>query len=258
MGRQEIAFFFYLKIDKNNVTISKMNLGGIMKRAFIFDLFGTLVNIYDKNNYFSMIEKMANILEIDFEEFSRYWNEETYDDRMIGKFKNNSENLYMISKQFNLNFSSEKIEKAVMFRREFTKKSLLSVREGLTDILQNMKNNGYKLALISDCSPDVPDVWKELEYAKYFDVVLFSCEVKLKKPDERIYNLALERLELEAKDCYYIGDGGSFELTGAKRVGMHPILIKSLEDEKKDVYKKYTDNFDGDRIFSLIELKKYM
>jgi len=38
---------------------------------------------------------------------------------------------------------------------------------------------------------------------------------------------------------------------------MYPILIKSLEDEKKDVYKKYIDNFDGDRIFGLKDLEKY-
>lgn len=228
-----------------------------MKRVFIFDLFGTLVNIYDKATYFGMIEEMANILEIEFREFSKYWNEETYDDRMTGKFKNNSENLQFISKKYNLNLSKENIERAVEFRKNFTKKSLLLYREGLFKMLKEIKDKGHKLALISDCSPDVPEVWEELEFSKYFDEVVFSCTVGLKKPDERIYNLVLERLGEKSENCYYIGDGGSFELTGAKQVGMYPILIKSLEDEKKDVYKKYTDSFEGDRIFSLGELKKY-
>ena len=68
----------------------------------------------------------------------------------------------------------------------------------------------------------------------------------------------LEKLNEKAESCYYVGDGGSYELTGAKKVGMHPILIKSLSDEKKDVYKKYLDDFNGDRIYSLKELEKYL
>jgi len=228
-----------------------------MKKVFIFDLFGTLINTYEKEVYYNMVREMAESLELDFEKFQVYWNEETYDDRMLGKFKDNYENLMFISNKYKLNLSDKNIEKAVKIRSAFTKKSLMLYREDLIELLEEIKIRGYKLALISDCSPDVPEIWNEMEYSKFFDEAIFSCSVKLKKPDEKIYNLVLDKLGEKAENCYYVGDGGSFELTGAKKVGMHPILIKSLEDEKKDIYKKYLDNFDGDRIYGLKELEKY-
>lgn len=38
---------------------------------------------------------------------------------------------------------------------------------------------------------------------------------------------------------------------------MRPILIKSKDDEAKNVYKKYTDDWGGDRNYSLWDLKEY-
>lgn len=228
-----------------------------MKKAFIFDLFGTLIHGCEKEIYNDLIKKMADSLGLSFEDFYSYWNEETYDDRTCGKFLTNYENIEFISNKYNLNLHEEKIKIAVEIKRNFAKESLKLYRENLFETLEYLKNRGYKIALISDCSPDISEVWNGFKYSKFFDEVIFSCEAKLKKPNEKIYNLALEKLGEKAEDCYYVGDGGSFELTGAKRVGMYPILIKSLEDEKKDVYKKYLDNFDGDRIYGLTELKKY-
>jgi putative hydrolase of the HAD superfamily len=58
-----------------------------------------------------------------------------------------------------------------------------------------------------------------------FDTVLFSCEVKLKKPDRRIYELCAQRLGVEPDECLYVGNGGSDELAGARRAGMTPVLL---------------------------------
>ena len=54
----------------------------------------------------------------------------------------------------------------------------------------------------------------------YFDAVCLSCDEGLKKPDPAIYKKCLERLNLAAWDCLYVGDGGSDELEAAKIVGM--------------------------------------
>ena len=229
-----------------------------MKKAIIFDLFGTLINVYEKEVYNNLIKEMSNSLDIDFRDFYKYWNEETYDDRMKGKYKNNYENIEWIFKKIKREINEKQIKKAVEIRKNFTLMSLRLYRENLMEVLENVKRRGYKIGLITDCSPDVPELWEKLDYSKYFDEVIFSCDVKLKKPDEKIYNLMLEKLNEKAESCYYVGDGGSYELTGAKKVGMHPILIKSLSDEKKDVYKKYLDDFNGDRIYSLKELEKYL
>lgn len=228
-----------------------------MKKAFIFDLFGTLIDVYEKEVYNSLIEDMSNAINIDSDEFYKYWNVDTYDDRMVGKFKSNYENIKFILESNRLKKTETEILDAVKIRSEFAKKSLELEREDLHETLLNLKNRGYKIGLISDCSPDVPEVWPLMEYSKYFDSVIFSCEAKMKKPNPQIYLKSVESLNVEFDECYYIGDGGSNELTGAQSVGMHAILIKSKADEMKNVYKKYEDNWDGERIFCLSELMNY-
>jgi len=228
-----------------------------MKKAFVFDLFGTLVNVFEKQVYNSLIEEMSNTLNIDYEDFYKFWNIDTYDERMIGKYNNIYENIESILEKNNLVRLDKDILNAVKIRSIFVKKSMELHRECLFDTLANIKERGFKIGLISDCSPDVPEVWDSLKYSKYFDSVIFSCEVGMKKPDPKIYQKSVQGLNVSFDECYYIGDGGSNELTGAHSVGMHSILIKSEADEKKDVHKKYVDPWTGERIFCLSELMDY-
>lgn len=53
-----------------------------------------------------------------------------------------------------------------------------------------------------------------------------SYEVKMQKPDTRIYEEAANLLEVALNDCIFIGDGGSNELEGAEMAGMKAIQAK--------------------------------
>lgn len=228
-----------------------------MKKAFIFDLFGTLVDVSEKRGYNTLVEEMSKALNIDFEDFYKYWNIDTYDDRMIGKFKSIYDNIKYILEEKQLERSEKEISDAARIRSDFVKKALELKRVSLFETLSNIKKRGFKIGLISDCSPDIPEVWDSLEYCQYFDSVIFSCEVGMKKPNPKIYQKSVDSLNVNFDECYYIGDGGSNELTGAQNVGMYPILIKSEADEKKNVHKKYVDNWTGERIFCLSQLMNY-
>lgn len=61
---------------------------------------------------------------------------------------------------------------------------------------------------------------------KYFDVISISGDLKIKKPDERIFLLTIEKLGLNAEECYYVDDRRS-NLKVAKKVGITPILLNS-------------------------------
>ena len=80
---------------------------------------------------------------------------------------------------------------------------------------------------------------------------MFSCSVGLKKPDPRIYQLAANRLEVEPESCLHIGDGGSNELTGASKVGMHPVLIRIPSEDSADAYRIDWEEWHGLTISSL-------
>lgn len=75
----------------------------------------------------------------------------------------------------------------------------------------------------------------------------------MRKPDPRIYHLACSRLEVLPQQCLYVGDGGSQELTGASRVGMHAILLSQGQGHDGSV--RYdADVWDGPSISTLSEL----
>lgn len=54
----------------------------------------------------------------------------------------------------------------------------------------------------------------------YFDTPCLSYEEGLQKPDTAIFQRCLDKLNVEANECLYVGDGGSYELETAEKVGM--------------------------------------
>jgi putative hydrolase of the HAD superfamily len=102
---------------------------------------------------------------------------------------------------------------------------MLRPRPGAVDTLRELRRRGYRLGLITVCSDDVVDLWEETPFAGLFDSTVFSCAVGLRKPDPRIYRLALDELGVEAQDAIFVGDGANDELAGAERAGMRAVLI---------------------------------
>jgi putative hydrolase of the HAD superfamily len=58
--------------------------------------------------------------------------------------------------------------------------------------------------------------------------VVFSCDVGMKKPDSEIYERSLFELGVRAAEALFVGDGGSDELLGAKRVGLTTVLMSGI------------------------------
>lgn len=55
--------------------------------------------------------------------------------------------------------------------------------------------------------------------------VVDSGVVEVEKPDPHIFEPALEALEVDADGVWYVGDSPAFDVTGARRAGLTPILM---------------------------------
>lgn len=67
----------------------------------------------------------------------------------------------------------------------------------------------------------------ELEgFAPYLDAVVISGEVGLKKPDPRIFALALERLGVSADETVFVGDHPDQDMRGAVDAGLRAVLVQ--------------------------------
>ncbi|MFC2014740.1 HAD family hydrolase [Chloroflexota bacterium] len=202
-------------------------------KAVVFDLFGTLINNIPSPINESMLVEMASILTVSGKESIRLWSD-TYDQRSTGIFQNAEESIRYICKELGVSPPSTQVELAVRLRNEFIER-MITPRPDSLEVLSYLKSASYKSGLITDCSAETVICWEKLPIANLIDVSVFSCSVGLKKPDPRIYHLAVEQLGVYPGDCLYIGDGGSQELTGAAAVGMHSVLIRHHDEDSSGI-----------------------
>ena len=221
-------------------------------RAVVFDLFGTLVDYLDEDEYWHALAEIARTLSLPPEAFLSQWRR-TFDLRMVGGFPNLAENYREVCESQGVVPDEEQIKAAVQKRIDFTHITL-APRNDAVPTLKTLKEKEYKLALISDCSIEVPMLWEETPFSKLIDVPVFSCAVGLKKPDPQIYHLACEKLGAGPRDCLYVGDGSSDELAGASNVGMHPVLIRTPYEEDSGKYRIRAEDWGGTRKSGLNEL----
>ena len=90
----------------------------------------------------------------------------------------------------------------------------------------------YKLALISnfDHPPHVHQLLDELALRPFFDAVVVSGDVGVKKPDPAIFAPALEQTGLATDEALFVGDSPEDDIAGAKAAGLRPILIQRQRD----------------------------
>jgi putative hydrolase of the HAD superfamily len=212
-------------------------------RAVIFDLFGTLVDNFSITEYSRVLAEMSAILGAPPEKFSRLWRD-TFPMRTNGTHKTHVESIEHVCQELGVPVTAEQVRRTAEMRLEYTARSLVP-RPDAVPTLRKLREDGFKVGLISDCSPETPAVWHRTPFVGLFDVTIFSCVAGMKKPDPRIYRLAASRLGMMARDCLYIGDGSSHELTGARAVGMYPVMIRDPGESVDTHYVEREDAWDG-------------
>ena len=108
--------------------------------------------------------------------------------------------------------------------REFL--DTLELNDGFLDFVRAAKKK-YRLAIISnDASRWSRYIREKFDINKYFDVISVSGDLKIQKPDERIFNHTIEKLGVSAEDCLYVDDREG-NLAAAEKIGMKAVLMNS-------------------------------
>jgi putative hydrolase of the HAD superfamily len=95
----------------------------------------------------------------------------------------------------------------------------------------------YFMGTINNESMDL----NEFRIAKFglrdiFDVFVSSCYVRLRKPDEAIYRVALEVTQMPPTECCFIDDR-ELNLDAAKGLGMSTIRMQNAQQLQEDLAK---------------------
>lgn len=100
----------------------------------------------------------------------------------------------------------------------------LSIHSDTFDTLKALRDN-YELTIVSNASDYTRDYLQQLQLVDYFEHIVLSCDVQAMKPWPAIYQAALTLSKFNARDVYFVGDGGDGELVGAKDAQFTTILL---------------------------------
>lgn len=207
-----------------------------MKRAVFFDLYGTLIDIKTDEYDYWVYEKLSRYLAYHSVNISPEELKMAYFEGIQQHLNQNKEmypevDIYeiffgIINKYGKRRYSKGIVTDIAMLFRSLTIRHF-GVFDGLYDVLVSLSRR-YRLGIISDAQW----VFAEPEIAKlgldqFFSVRILSSRIGFKKPDIRLFNLAMERLGVTSDDSVYIGDNPAKDLVGAKKAGMIFILFRS-------------------------------
>ena len=112
-------------------------------------------------------------------------------------------------------------------------------------LLKEFKKN-RKIALISnfDYPPHIYSVLHTMNLFEYFDSIVISGEVGVKKPDPHIFSFAFEQTGLDPEEIIYVGDAPE-DIQAAKAAGIYPILIQRYIQSSDSLMTDYKANPDS-------------
>jgi putative hydrolase of the HAD superfamily len=122
--------------------------------------------------------------------------------------------------------NERRLEKAALFGR---------IGTDALSTLRQLRQCGYKLAVVSNCFAEDVEAWPACAAAWCFDTTAFSCAVGSVKPEPRIYIEAMQLLGVDPVNAVFIGDGGDDELLGAERAGLRAAQATWFRGERPDL-----------------------
>jgi HAD superfamily hydrolase (TIGR01509 family) len=99
--------------------------------------------------------------------------------------------------------------------------------DGVPETLRRLKRAGLRLGVVTntfDATRDKLEWFRRVGIESLWDSFATSCELKVCKPDPRIYLAAVNPLGLRPEDAAFVGHAAA-ELTGAQDLGMTTIAF---------------------------------
>lgn len=210
--------------------------------AFLFDLYGTLVDIHTDENQSSLWQQMAGFA------VSRgaAWEAEALRRAYGAAVREEEARLRLRDRD--LPEARPEIDLARVFVRLYAEKGVpadgrliaetarrfraastthLRLYAGAKELLAALRQRGKVLLLSNAQSLFTRPELRQLGLEDCFDGVYLSSEAGFQKPDPRFFRLALEREDLEARDCLMLGNDPRCDGEGARAVGMAAYVIRS-------------------------------
>lgn len=226
-----------------------------MYENYIFDLYGTLVDIRTNENKPYLWQKMSEIYSSSGAIYTARELKETFrklEKQLCKELPEGGEpDLGKVFKQLyaekGVDCDSQLAKMTAITFRTLSRQKLKTY-EGVIDTLKALRAGGKGVYLLSNAQSDFtrPEL-DMLGLTPCFDGILISSEEGYKKPSPIFYQRLLDKFQLDPKTCLMVGNDERSDIAGAITVGMDSLYIHTEISPKEPLQKLATYHvLDGD------------
>lgn len=201
---------------------------------YVFDLYGTLVDVWTDEEKPQPWQRMAELLGegIDSAEEIRLEYKSLCAERYRGdEFEIDLLDVFremLISRDMDKDF-------APALANEFRVASRLYLRRfhGVLSMLRELKRKGGVYLLSNAQSCFTLEEIRLLGLYPMFDGIIISSDTGAKKPSQKIFEIAFQRFKITPENSVYVGNDMHDDVLGASSVGMKTVYIETKQSRKK-------------------------
>jgi len=188
-------------------------------KAIIFDAYGTL---FDVN---SAAEKCKDKIGDKWESFSNYWRTTQLEYTWLRSLMNRHKDFWQVTED-----SLDKSMKAFKIDPSMRNKLLdlykiLSTFPEVKEVLKNLKEKNYKLAILSNGTPSLlNELVKNNNLDNIFNDIFSIEEVGIYKPDSKVYDMPIKKYQIQKEEVVFLS-ANTWDVSGGGNYGYSPIWV---------------------------------
>ena len=188
-------------------------------KAIIFDAYGTL---FDVN---SAAEKCKDKIGDKWENFANYWRTTQLEYTWLRSLMKRHKDFWQVTED-SLDKSMKIFKIDSSMRNELLNLyKTLSPFSEVPEVLKNLKKKNYKLAILSNGTPSLlNELVKSNNLENIFDDILSIEEVKIYKPDSKVYDIPVKKYKIEKNEFAYLS-ANTWDVSGAGNYGFNPVWV---------------------------------
>ena len=188
-------------------------------KAIIFDAYGTL---FDVN---SAAEKCKDKIGDRWEEFANFWRTTQLEYTWLRSLMKRHKDFWQITE--------DSLEKSMkVFSIDMSMKNdllnlykILSPYPEVKNVLENLKKKSFKLAILSNGTPELLNhLVKSSDLKNLFDNIFSVEEVKIYKPDPKVYDIPVNKYKVSKGEITFLS-ANTWDVSGAGNYGYNSIWV---------------------------------
>ena len=188
-------------------------------KAIIFDAYGTL---FDVN---SAAEKCKNKIGEKWEDFANHWRTTQLEYTWLRSIMNRHKDFWQVTED-SLKKSMEAYKIETSMRNDLLNLyKVLSPFEEVLETLKSLKEKKYKLAILSNGTPELlNELVKTNNLESFFDDIFSIEEVGVYKPDTKVYDIPIKKYGIKKSEVIFLSSN-TWDVSGGGNYGYQSIWV---------------------------------